>query len=100
MVSMTEAIEEELESLWDDLEKARRSAVNGQWSIECDNLVYRIQTLTMLVGPTHWTRIQLNLLEKGIYQKILDEMDITYETPDMQKVAEVRERLNEGLNRW
>lgn len=59
-----------LESAWCDLHTARRYAINGTWSIECDNQVHRIVGLTKLVGPLSWQRVPVRLILDGIYERI------------------------------
>jgi hypothetical protein len=87
---------EELACLWGDLETARQSAINGTWSIQCDNLTERIKDLTAVIGPTPWDEIQIPLLELGIYQRIHAELgtDSPKVQPDMEKVAELRARMD------
>ncbi|MEK2474017.1 hypothetical protein [Streptomyces noursei] len=85
------AIRDELESLWDDLDTARSSALNGHWSTTCDFLVDRIKKLTSLVGPTSWRSIQLPLLEDGIYQRVHRELGVDAPV-DMEAVAQERIR--------
>lgn len=91
--TLREAVREELDSLWSDLNIARRDAINGVWSIRCDGLVERIKNLTSLVGATPWEQIQIPLLEDGVYQRIHDEVGIPVEV-DMKRVAEVRARID------
>lgn len=91
---LTQAVTDELEYLWNDLDNAMRYAINGTWSIQCDELADRIKTLTQLVGPTHWESVQIRLLENGVYQRIHDELGVEIEPPDMQAVREIRERIN------
>ena len=90
---LTQAVCDELEYLWNDLDDAMRYALNGTWSIQCDGLADRIKTLTQLVGPTPWDKVQMSLLENGVYQRIHDELDIRVE-PDMDAVREIRERMS------
>lgn len=84
---------EELSFLWGDLNTARQSAIRNQWSIQCDNIAERIKALTLLVGPTPWEEIQIQLLEDGVYQRIHAEWGVEV-SPDMVRVAEVRGRIN------
>jgi hypothetical protein len=60
-----EAIREELESLWSDLGHAVRDAINGRWSMQCDNVARRIVVLTDIVGPLKWTQCPPDLLRDG-----------------------------------
>ncbi|WP_411121740.1 hypothetical protein [Streptomyces sp. x-19] len=92
------AIRDELEGLWDDLDTARSSALNGHWSMTCDFLVDRIKMLTSLVGPTSWRSIQLPLLEDGIYQRV--HRDLGVDAPvDMGAVAQEHIRDTEAKER-
>lgn len=93
--AMRDAVREELADLWSDLNRAQSHAINGQWSIECDNLEERIKNLTPLVGATPWDEIQIVLLENGVYQRIHADLGIAVE-PDMERVAGVRTRINAG----
>jgi hypothetical protein len=88
------AVREELKDLWGDLHRAQTYAINGSWSIACDNLEERIKSLTPLVGATLWDEIQIPLLENGVYQRIHADLGIAVE-PDMERVAQVRTRINE-----
>ncbi|WP_030168860.1 hypothetical protein [Streptomyces sp. NRRL S-813] len=93
VAQLEEAIREELADLWFDLNAACHSALNGEWSMQCDYLERRIKKLTPLVGATPWEEIQLPLLEQGTYQRIHADLGIEV-SPDMEKVAEVRESIN------
>lgn len=88
------AIRDELANLWGDLHHAMREAIDGNWSIRCDGLQDRITTLTKLVGPTQWQRIQIPLLEQGTYQRIHKEIGVDAPV-DMAKVAETRLRIDD-----
>lgn len=92
------AIRDELDSLWDDLAKARDTAIRGKWSMQCDSLADRIKNLTALVGPTPWRSIDLALLEDGIYQRVHTELGVGAPV-DMAAVVEARVRLNEDRGR-
>lgn len=93
---LEEVAREELACLWGDLNEARRSAINGEWSIKCDNLTERIKDLTKILGPTPWDEIQIPLLEAGVYQRIHAELgiDVPEVRPDMEEVADIRARLD------
>lgn len=90
---LTEAARYELRCLWGDLDQARRYAINGVWSMQCDGLVARIVTLSRLAGPTNWGDIQVNLLQDGTYQGILQAAGISFDPPDMAEVARVAEQI-------
>lgn len=92
--TLREAVREELDALWSDLNIARRDAINGIWSIRCDGLVERIKALTPLVGATPWEQIQIPLLEEGVYQRIHAELGISVDV-DMERVTEVRGHIDE-----
>jgi len=55
---------------WSDLQSARRSALNGRWSMECDAMVCRIIGLTRLVGPLSWEQVDVDLILDGVYERI------------------------------
>jgi len=63
-----------LELAWDDLQSARHEAINGRWSIRCDNQVCRIVGLTRLVGPLPWEKVQVELILDGVYERIHEAM--------------------------
>lgn len=91
---LRKACRRELVMLWSDLDTARRNAIRpGTWTIQCENLEYRIVKLTKLVGPTPWEKIQITLLELGIYQRIHEKLGISVEV-DMERVAEVRRSID------
>lgn len=92
--TLREAIREELDSLWSDLDATRNDALRGRWSIRCNDLTDRIKKLTLLVGPTPWRNVELSLLEDGVYQHVHAELGV--EAPvDMAAVAQSRARLDE-----
>jgi hypothetical protein len=82
----------ELESLWDDMSQARRSAYPGCWSTQCGGLAERIVMLSRHVGATPWGNVQVELLLDGVYQRIYDEADIAYDPPDLDRAREILER--------
>lgn len=96
--NLDDAARWELQELWNDLQQARGYAVNGEWSIKCDELLARIQMFTRLVGPTPWEEIPIPLLEDGTYQRIHAEMGVTAEV-DMVSVAETRRSVDERMAR-
>lgn len=55
---------------WDDLQKARSEALNGRWSMACDQQVCRIVGLTRLVGPLPWEQVQVDLILEGVYERV------------------------------
>jgi hypothetical protein len=83
------------ECAWDDLLKARRDAINGAWSIQCDSVVHRIAWLTKHTEkPTPWGDIQVDLLLDGTYEAIHEA--IGFPTPlsdeDRARAREVLDR--------
>jgi hypothetical protein len=91
---LTEAIREELTSLWYDLYEAINRAIRCTWSMEALSVKDRIQALTKLVGPTSWESIQLPLVESGIYQQVHAEIDVDAPV-DTRLVAEARKYIDE-----
>jgi hypothetical protein len=91
--TLEDAARWELVLLWEDLDRARRSAIRDAWSIACDGLVERITMFTRLVGPTPWEKIQIPLLEDGVYQEIHAKMGVQVDV-DMERVAVTRARIN------
>lgn len=87
--SLEDVAREELGLLWNDLNRERSLAINGEWSMNCDHLVERIKALTPLVGPTPWEEIQIPLLELGIYQRVHTELGIPVDV-DMERIAKTR----------
>ncbi|MGA4989904.1 hypothetical protein [Nonomuraea bangladeshensis] len=89
-----EAASDELSRLWGDLHEQIRDARDGCWSVGCEDIAHRIAVLTRALGKaTPWQRIQLDLLESGIYQRFHDLAGVPYEQPDMEWVAaELAER--------
>jgi copper chaperone CopZ len=88
----------ELLLLWSDLNDARRAAIRGSWSMNCDHLVDRIKKFTQQVGPISWEEINIDLLEDGVYQRVHGEIGITVEV-DMAKVAETRASIDARMRR-
>lgn len=59
-----------LDLAWSDLQSARREALNGRWSMNCDGQVARIVGLTRLVGPLGWEHVPVDLILDGVYERI------------------------------
>lgn len=96
--TLEDAARWELVLLWDDLDRARRTARNGEWTMGCDAAVERIRMFTRLVGPTPWEKVQISLLEDGIYQRVHAELGVPVDV-DMEKVVSVRASINQRLAR-
>jgi len=79
---------------WHDLQDARRRAINGHWSIECNHQVSRIVGLTRLVGPQPWGAVPVDLIIDGVYERIHEAIGTP--TPlsddDRRRAREVMER--------
>jgi hypothetical protein len=91
------ALARELTYLWSDLEDARRLALNGAWSIQCNWLTERIIWLTRTAGtPTPWGAIPCTMLLDGIYQGILRTAGIEFEEPDLEEVRALVSRNSPG----
>lgn len=59
-----------LQLAWSDLGQARSRALNGRWSIECENVVHQIVGLTSLVGPLDWGHVAADLILDGWFERI------------------------------
>jgi hypothetical protein len=84
------AAREELAALWFDLEHEMTFAMNGRWSIACDNLVQRIVRLSRLVAPTPWGQVPVSLLLNETYQRIYAAAGVSFFSPtreDLQELA-------------
>jgi hypothetical protein len=90
------AVAEELRCLWSDLGQARRRAIKGAWSLECDWLVTRIVQLTRLTEATPWGQIPIPTLLDGTYQGVLRSAGIAFAPPDMQEIAELARESKVG----
>jgi hypothetical protein len=81
---------------WGDLQSTRERALNGRWSIACDDQVCRIIGLTRLVGPLSWECVAVDLILDGIYERIHEAIGTP--TPlsddDRQRARAVIERRN------
>lgn len=84
---LEEALRDELASLWGDLERAVREALNGVWSIQCDGLAARIQTITELVGPTSPEQISYGLLLEGVdtYERLHAEIGVHIDRDELDR---------------
>lgn len=81
------ALHDELEQLWNDLFWAIRDAHNGTWSLWCDNLASRIQTITRLVGPTPPGQISFGLLREGagVYERLHAEIGASIDHGELSR---------------
>jgi hypothetical protein len=88
------ALRWQLKLAWSDLDDARSSALNGRWSIKCEQQVAQIIGLTRLVGPTPWEAIPVDLLLDGVYERIHEVIGVS--TPltddDRRRCRELKER--------
>ncbi len=84
--TLEESARVEQEQLWSDLDNAVRFAHNGSWSVQCDNLAWRITNLAAFVGATSWGQVSVTLLRSGVYERILTEAGRPYEPIDWDAV--------------
>jgi hypothetical protein len=85
--TLEQAVRDELVQLWGDLTTAVRTAHNGCWSPQCENLADRIIALARFVGATRWSAVDCTLLRSGVYERILTAAGIGYEPVDWDAVA-------------
>jgi hypothetical protein len=74
----------ELEWLWGHLRDAHRQANAGPfqvWTIGCESIGERIQSLTAILGPISWRRIQIPGIADGWFAKVNEILEI--ENPDL-----------------
>jgi hypothetical protein len=83
---------------WSDLQDQRRRAMNGVWSIACDNAVSHILGLTKLIGPIGWEQVQVDLILDGVYERIheLAGTPTPLTEADRRRAREVLGRRGEG----
>lgn len=84
-----------LQLAWGDLAEARRNALNGRWSINCDGHVCRIVGLTRLVGPLSWECVNIDLILDGVYERVHGAMGMPQplSADDRRRVVAVKERV-------
>ncbi len=92
--TLHDAVVAEQVQLWGDLEEARRTAIAGAWSIRCESVAYRIQSLALLAGPTPWDEVSVVLLRHGVYARVLTEVGIDVPEIDWDRVARCEERIS------
>lgn len=92
------AIRAEVVMLWSDLTIAQRHAIDGNWSVQCDNLVGRIVTLSRLVGACPWGHVDVATLLSGLYGRVHDEHGIEYPPVDWPRVEAVAARYKRGTD--
>jgi hypothetical protein len=82
---------------WSRLQEARRTAINGRWSIACEWHIAEIVGLTKLVGPINWGHVPVDLILDGTYEHIHEA--IGHPTPlsddDRRRAREVMERRHD-----
>jgi hypothetical protein len=91
--SLEEAAREELVCLWGDLAEARRSAMNGVWSIACDGIVERVVALSRHVGAVPWGEVDVDLISVGLYERIHAEAGLEHPPVDWDAVATCRAQI-------
>lgn len=84
----------ELEWLWGMLRDAHRMAHGGPfavWTVGCESIGERITTLTAILGPISWRRIQIPAIADGWYVKVNEILGIANpDLPDEEGVAYAR----------
>jgi hypothetical protein len=79
---------------WSDLESARKSALNGRWSMTCEGHVERIVGITRLVGILSWEHVSVDLILDGVYERIHEAMGSPspLTDDDRRRAQEVKDR--------
>lgn len=96
---LADATRTELADLWSDLSTARQFAIGGVWSMQCDNLAYRIVCLSRLVGPTPWGDVGVDVLLDGLYERLHVEAGIAYPPIDWKLVRSVQAEIERSAKR-
>lgn len=91
-----DALTQEREMLWDDLNRARQFAINGVWSIQCATLCWRIANITKVLGhPIPPESVQVSLLLNGWYTELHEAIGI--EAPiSPETMAQAQQMRAEG----
>jgi hypothetical protein len=90
------AVHDELVHLWHDVLEARRAALNGCWSIQCENVIYRITALSRLVGAIGWDEVDVTLVRSGLYERVHRDAGIAHPPIGWEQLAECERRIKEG----
>jgi hypothetical protein len=90
------AVHDELVHLWHDLLEARRAALNGCWSMQCENVVYRITALSRLVGAIGWDEVDVTLVRSGLYERVHRDARIEHPPIDWDQLTECERRIKKG----
>lgn len=79
----TEFAQEELIQLWSDLDLAfcTSQAREGELSVQMENLIFRIQKATAIVGPVHWHHVPITFISSGAYKWLAELMGVNYTYP-------------------
>jgi hypothetical protein len=88
--SLAEAARAELAELWTDLEHEMTFAMNGRWSMACDNRVRRIIVLSRLVGAIGWAQIPCTLLLDRTWQGVMTDAALPGELPGPEGLEQIR----------
>jgi hypothetical protein len=81
-----------LQLAWNGLQSARHQALDGRWSINCDDQVCRVIGLTRLVGPLSWENVPVDLILDGIYERIHEAIGTPTPLSDDDRARAVKER--------
>ncbi len=91
-----EAARVELVHLWHDLHVARQNARNGVWSMQCDNLAYRIVMLSRVAGATPWGEVGVDVLLDGLYERLHRDAGIEYPPIDWDGMRRAAAYIENG----
>lgn len=87
---------------WAELHDAVRVArvpppvVPGHWSVQCNNIAWRIAQNARLVGAISWEQVQTDLLLSGVYEKVLRAAGVTWSAIDWDCTRDLYNRAHEG----
>lgn len=79
---MSAWVKEQQVILWQDLDEAVRSAIDGCWSMRAAGIARRINEAARLVGPTPTAEAPWPLVAGGVYEAVYNAAGIQLTMPD------------------
>lgn len=76
--------------LWGDLQEARRRAIGGCISIQCEGILNRIRQTNEFVGPVHWANISFSDIQNGNYRVYCEIIGGEFSYPTDEQLEETK----------